>query len=118
MGSTKYTYVGDVYSYGRQKGVVRLRGRKKTLHDPVKTSMRLERSDLEAAKSSGMDDTAIFRAGLKHCILTGRPRSDVLTKLIKSEVEMAEEHEAEALAHRHRAEQFEEKLKGILNQSP
>lgn len=80
--------------------------------------MLLEKSDLEAADAAGLSHSTVFRQGLKHCVLSQRARPDVLQKLIAAEEAKALEHEAEALSHRHRAEEFKEKLGEIINRNP
>jgi hypothetical protein len=80
--------------------------------------MFVERSDKEAVRAAGLHDSVVYRQGLKHCVLSQRIRSDVLVKLIAAEEEQAVEHEAMADGHRHRAEEFKEKLKQITNFNP
>jgi hypothetical protein len=87
-----------------------MRGRKRELHDPVRTSIWVEKSDRDAAKATKLSDATIYRQGLKYCVLTQRTRPEVLEKLAVDEDRMAEDHESSAAAHRHRAEEFRTRI--------
>jgi len=93
-----------------------MRGRKSTLHDAVRTTIWIEKTDQEAAAATRLPPSVIFRQGLKACVLTQRTRPEVLEKLAIAEDHMAEEHEAQAMTHRHRAAEYREKI--ITNHLP
>jgi hypothetical protein len=88
-----------------------VRGRKKDLHNPVRTTIWVEKTDLEAAEATQLSKATIFRQGLKSCVLTQRTRPEVLERLAHAEEVMAESHEVEAEAHRHRAWEMREKVR-------
>ena len=87
-----------------------MRGRKLEYHNPIKKTVKLEKSDDDAIKAAGLTIPQVLRHGLKSCALSGGVRAEVLEKLATDEDHMAEEHEGQAAVHRHRAEEFRGKI--------
>jgi len=85
-----------------------MRGRKPKYHQPHKISADIEEADFEAAKATGLSWPALIRLALKQCSLT---RPEVILRLAREEERMAEEHEQEAIMHRHRAQELLSRVK-------
>jgi hypothetical protein len=85
-----------------------VRGRKKELHRPKRVTIIIEHADLETARASHLNHSVIYRAGLKIC---ARTRPEVLQRLALDEIKMAEEHEAEAEMHRHKAKELQGRIR-------
>jgi|GEM_PF-5052928 hypothetical protein len=83
-----------------------MRGRLRTLHNPVRISFWTEKADKDAADATNLTYAVLFHQGIKTCLVTGRGRPEVLGKLAEAEVQMAEDHEDQAAMHRHRAEEI------------
>ena len=83
-------------------------GRKKAYHKPKRLTILVEQSDFEAGEAMQVPHSAIYRMGIKQCALT---RPEVLSRLAAAEDHRAEEHEAEAEMHRHRAQELRGKTR-------
>jgi hypothetical protein len=88
-----------------------MRGRKQTLHDPVRISFWTEAVDKKVARASGVTEAAIFRMGLKTLGLNGG-KSSLMRTLAEAEERMAGEHEDLANYHRQKAEDIRSKTTG------
>jgi len=83
-------------------------GRKKAYHKPKRLTILVEQSDFEAGEAMRVPHSAIYRMGIKQCALT---RPEVLARLAAAENRLADEHQAEAEMHRHRALEMQGKIR-------